>query len=293
LNRRNFIKSTAIVSAVALFFNKPILAEIGPKHPIYKPDPSTWKNNEVNIAWIGHSTVLINFYGKIVLTDPVLFEQVGIPLFNYKIGPVRATLPALDINEMPKPDVILISHAHMDHMDYQTLEAMTKKFPNQIDCITASHTKDIIENLNWKSLNEIDWNEKIVLDDITFTAIEVVHNGWRYPGEKDRSKGDKDGRSYNGYIIERLEKKVFFAGDTAFTDKFKALNRDSIDVAIFPIGGYIPKYYYHCNPEEALIMADEYIGARYFIPIHADTFEEKSELDKPLKWLKQIHKLLN
>ena len=124
--------------------------------------------------------------------------------------------------------------------------------------------------------------------EIKFTGVEVVHNGWRYPGEKDRSNGDMDGRSYNGYIIERLGKKIFFAGDTAFNENFEKLKNENIDIAIIPVGGYVPKYYYHCNPEEALKMADELINAKYFVPIHANTFDDKSELDKPLKWLKQI-----
>ena len=281
-------KITIILFAGILFINELTFSAIVPEKVFYKPNPANWKSNELNIAWIGHATVLINLYGKIILTDPVLFEQVGIPVFNYKIGPQRAVLPALDINEIPKPDVILISHAHMDHMDYQTLEAITKKYPNQIDCITAANTKDVIEDLSWKSLTEIDWNKEFNLNEIKFTGVEVVHNGWRYPGEKDRSNGDKDGRSYNGYIIERLGKKIFFAGDTAFNEKFKELKNEKIDIAIIPVGGYVPKYYYHCNPEEALKMADEYINAKYFIPIHANTFEEKSELDKPLKWLKKI-----
>jgi len=288
LKRNKIIKNAAILFAEILFINKLMFGEIDPEHAFYKPDPASWKNNELNIAWIGHATVLINFYGKIILTDPALFAQVGIPVFNYKVGPSRAVFPALDIDEIPKPDVILISHAHMDHMDYETLEAITKKYPNQIECITASHTKDVIEDLRWKSITELDWNEELILNEIKFTGVEVVHNGWRYPGEKDRSNGDKDGRSYNGYILERSGKKIFFAGDTAFNEHFKELKKENIDIAIIPVGGYVPKYYYHCNPEEALKMADEFIGAKYFIPIHANTFEEKSELDKPLKWLKKI-----
>jgi L-ascorbate metabolism protein UlaG (beta-lactamase superfamily) len=289
LNRRSFFKIAAVVTAGSFLFNEKLFAESNLKYLLYKPDPAKWKNDEINIAWIGHATVLINFYGKIILTDPALFAQVGIPLVKYKLGPKRAVLPALELDEIPKPDVVLISHAHMDHMDYETLEALTNRFPDSVNCITAKNTKDIIDDLQWKSLIELDWTEKIFLDDISFTGIEVVHNGWRYPGEKDRSSGNViDGRSYNGYVIERKNRKIFFGGDTAFTEKFKTLKNENIDIAIFPIGGYVPKFYYHCNPKEALIMADEFICAKYFVPIHAKTFEEKDELDKPLKWLNEI-----
>jgi len=287
LNRRSFVKIAASIAAGSFIFGKELFAD-SIKDPLNKPEPANWKNDEINIAWIGHATILINFYGKIILTDPVLFSQVGIPFFEYKFGPKRAVMPALDLDEIPKPDLILISHAHMDHMDYETLKAITKKFPDSINCITAASTKDVVEDLKWKSLIELDWNDEIIVDEIKLKGIEVVHNGWRYPGEKDRSTGNIEGRSYNGYIIEYNNKKIFFGGDTAFTEKFKNLKNEKIDIVILPVGGYVPKYYYHCNPEEALKMADEFIGGKYFIPIHAATFEEKDEIDKPLKWLKEI-----
>ena len=267
---------------------KSITIKKEPQNSKNKPNPSLWRDDELNIAWIGHATVLINIYGKIILTDPAMLARVGVNFLGLVYGPLRDTYPALEISEIPKPDIILISHAHMDHMDYNTLREITLRFPNQINCITAMHTKDVIDDLSWKSLIEIDWNEEIEIEEVKIKAIEIVHNGWRYPGEKDRSNGDKNGRSYNGYILERFGKKIFFAGDTAFTDKFKALKSENIDIAIMPVGGYVPKWYYHCNPEEALIMASEFISAKYFIPIHTKTYDGDDELERPLQWLKEI-----
>ena len=233
MNRRSFVKIAASIAAGSFIFGKELFAD-SIKDPLNKPEPANWKNDEINIAWIGHATILINFYGKIILTDPVLFSQVGIPFFEYKFGPKRAVMPALDLDEIPKPDLILISHAHMDHMDYETLKAITKKFPDSINCITAASTKDVVEDLKWKSLIELDWNDEIIVDEIKLKGIEVVHNGWRYPGEKDRSTGNIEGRSYNGYIIEYNNKKIFFGGDTAFTEKFKNLKNEKIDIVILP-----------------------------------------------------------
>lgn len=76
MKRRNFLKRLIALSVGAFF-----LPEIAGQNngtqaatlPAYKPDPSKWKSDEINIAWIGHATVLINFYGKIILTDPVLY----------------------------------------------------------------------------------------------------------------------------------------------------------------------------------------------------------------------------
>ena len=287
MNRKDFIKQITLATGGAIFITDKVLAERAPKFPLYKPEPENWKDSELNIAWIGHSTMLINLYGTIVLTDPVLFDRVGVEFMGLTYGPIRYTYPALDKNEMPRPDIILISHAHMDHMDYRTLKFLTEKFKDQIICITAANTKDVINDLRWKNLYELDWNKNLDLYKTSFTGIEVKHNGWRYPFEMDRPDYN-NGRSYNGYVIEKYGSKIFFAGDTGFTDKFKSLKEDKIDIAIFPIGGYVPKKHYHCNPEEALIIADEYINAKYFIPMHCKTFDTDNELERPLIWMNEI-----
>jgi L-ascorbate metabolism protein UlaG (beta-lactamase superfamily) len=233
-----------------------------------KPVPSEWKDDEINIAWIGHATILINFYGKIILTDPTFFEGVGLYISGFILGPRRATLPALTIDEIPQPDIVLISHAHMDHMDYKTLKAFTEMYPGKLDCITAFNTKDVIGDLQWKSLQEM-----------------------RYPGEKDRANGFvKDGRSYNAYILERSGKKILFGGDTTFMDKFKQHKNEAVDIAIVPIGGYNPMRSQHCTPEEALVMAEYHLGAKYFIPMHCKTFDSGKDLLEPLEWMKRSEK---
>lgn len=290
MKRRNFIKRFSALLLGVLFFpeitkqNNTVYAATP---PAYKPDPSKWKNDEINIAWIGHASVLINFYGKIILTDPVLYERVGLYFLGLTWGPSRFTHPALTIDEIPKPDLILLSHAHMDHMDYATLTDITEMYPGQIDCITAFNTMDVIENLKWQSLQEMDWGEEFELNGLKFKAIEVKHFGWRYPWERDRSRGYiHNGRSYNAYLIERNKSKIIFGGDTAWTESFKNYSQENVDIAIMPIGAYRPWKMNHCNPEEALIMADVHLKAKYFIPIHTKTFKQGTEpLLEPITWL--------
>jgi L-ascorbate metabolism protein UlaG (beta-lactamase superfamily) len=250
-----------------------------------RPDPNDWKNDEINIAWIGHSTILMNLFGTIIVTDPVLFEKIGLDIFGITIGQSRYSEPALEIGKFPCPDLILLSHAHFDHMDYKTLSSFTDMYPGKINCITAFNTSDVIADLNWKSLKELDWNEEYFLNDVKFSAIEVKHFGWRYPFERDRSRGYfKNGRSFNAYLIEKKGEKVLFGGDTAMTNKFIPFG--GIDIAIMPIGAYNPWKSNHCNPEEALKMAANDLKAKVFIPIHCHTFRQGLEpIDEPLKWL--------
>jgi Beta-lactamase superfamily domain len=82
-----------------------------------KPEPKKWSDTNVTFAWIGHATVLINFFGIKILTDPVLFPRIGIRLPGFTIGPKRLTAPALKFRELPRIDLILLSHAHFDHLD--------------------------------------------------------------------------------------------------------------------------------------------------------------------------------
>lgn len=292
MNRRKFIKRSFGITLAGLVVPSIVLkgSQLSLKdnfhYQVYKPSPSQWGDDEINIAWIGHSTVLMNIYGKIILTDPVLFNSIGFYVFGTTIGKTRATLPALDFDELPKPDIVLLSHSHMDHMDYKSLKELTDKFPNEIDCVTAYNTKDIIDDLNWKNLNELDWGKTILFDELKIKAIEVNHDGFRLPGERDRADGHMlEGRSYNGYILESYDKKILFAGDTAFTDRFMQYKIENIDVVIMPIGGYIPHHHRHCDPEEALIMASEHIGAKYFVPIHCNTFDGDEGFHTPIDWM--------
>ncbi len=294
-NRRKFIKKSFLASFGLLILPKFLLAKSNKQKMFMgeKPKPEKWSNNQINIAWIGHSTVLINFYGTIILTDPVMLNQIGLKVIGLTFGPKRIIPPALTIEELPRPDIVLLSHAHFDHTDYPTLKSITEKFPNKIEVVTAEQTKDVIYDLKWKSVSVIDWKETIEVSDINITAIETKHFGWRFPWEKDRSRGYKNGRSYNAYLLEKNNKSILFGGDTAMTDKYGIIKDKNIDIAIMPIGAYNPWKDVHCNPEEALIMAEN-IGAKYFIPIHCKTFRLGAEpYDEPIDWLKNSVKKYN
>lgn len=288
-SRRKFIK-TGFLSAIGALFVPGAFGQSEIKaYPVdlnYKPNPAEWNENELNIAWLGHSTMLINFYGKIILTDPVLFDRIGLYFFGGSIGPSRLTPPALTVDEIPKPDLILLSHAHMDHTDLPTLEAITDKYPNQIDLIVAYLCRDVIEDMSWRSITMLDWDEEANIQNIRIKAFEVAHFGWRFPWEKDRSRGYmKDGRSYNAYLIDYNGKKVLFGGDTRMTDKLDILKQENIEVALMPIGAYNPWKHAHCNPEEALQMTEAF-GAKTFIPMHCKTFQQgKEPFNEPIDWM--------
>jgi L-ascorbate metabolism protein UlaG (beta-lactamase superfamily) len=218
----------------------------------------------VTAAWLGHATVLLNFYGVTILTDPVLLDRVGADTICGTIGPKRLIRPALAPKQLPPVDLILLSHAHMDHFDPPTL----RRLGRAAEVVTAHDTLDLLAPLPFKSPRELRWGDKTRIatahGEVQVEAFEVKHWGarWRF----DRKRG------YNGYIISRGGKSILFGGDTALTSTFRELrSKGPFEMAIMPIGAYDPWILAHCSPEEAVRMAND-ARAKYFLPMHFSTF---------------------
>ena len=244
-----------------------------------KPEPSKWNDAQVTLAWLGHATVLINFLGITILTDPVLFPRIGIRLPGFTIGPKRLTAPALSFDELPKIDLVLLSHAHFDHLDLRTLGC----FDRTTRVITARATSDLLKRTRFLEVSELDWGNSKTFNtaagEIDITAFSVRH--WRARMQRDMYRG------YNGYLIEsrgRGRRRIIFAGDTAMTENFAVLRRHGpIDIAIMAIGAYNPWIHSHCTPEQAVQMA-EAAGAHFVVPVHHQTFRLSFEpLREPIQ----------
>lgn len=252
-----------------IFNDDPVL------EPRFHPEPSTWGDRTITAAWIGHSTILLNFFGVNIITDPVFSERIGLNIAGLlTIGPRRLVQPALTIDQLPHIDLILLSHAHFDHLDLPSL----KEFDRNIPLIMAKNTADVIEDLGFTTVYELDWGKWTRIGDLRVEALEVKHFGWRYPWEQDRSRGNMEGRSYNAYLLTRNQRHIVFGGDTAMHDHFKDLARRNITVelAMMPIGAYDPWIHAHASPEQALAMADQ-MGAFHVLPMHWRTFVQSEE----------------
>jgi len=233
-------------------------------NPPFTPAPHSWTAEGITAAWLGHSTVLLNFYGLTILTDPVLFRRVGADTCIGTIGAKRLVAPALSPAQLPPIDVVLLSHAHMDHLDFATLRAL----PGTPLAVTAQETSDLLENTRFRSVISLAWGQKTRLrsarGDIEIKAFEFEHRGarWKYDNH----------RGYNGYVLTREDKRIIFGGDTAWTSSFRRLRDEGpYELAIMPIGAYQPWVCSHCTPEQAVRMTND-AGAAYLLPIHFKTF---------------------
>ncbi len=220
----------------------------------------------MHAAWIGHSTVLLKIDGVTILTDPVFSRRVGIRVGPATLGIRRLVEPALSIRELPQIDVILLSHAHMDHFDIPSLRFLEGRGPT---VVTAAGTSDLLRVRRYRGVRELRWDESATAGPLTIRAFPVNHWGARMRTDTHRG--------YNGYTIEAGPHRVLFGGDTALTDSFRGLkNHRPYDLAIMPVGAYDPWIHYHCTPEQAWRMAND-AGFEFFLPVHHQTLRLSRE----------------
>ena len=135
--------------------------------------------------------------------------------------------------------------------------------------ITAAGTSDLLRVKRYRSVHELRWDDSCQVGPVKVRAFEVKHWG-------ARTRTDVH-RGYNGYLIEAGRHRIVFGGDTAYTDTFRKVRSSKpVDLAIMPIGAYDPWIHAHCNPEQALAMANQ-AGAEFVLPVHHQTFKLSSE----------------
>ncbi len=230
----------------------------------HKPDPASWRDDELTVAWLGHATVLINFYGTWLLTDPALRPRIGVQLGRtFTVGPRRLVQPALTARELPPLDAVLVSHAHMDHCDLGTL----RQLPCAAHAVVQRGNRDLVRRFG--RVSALAWGESVETGGARIEAIEVNHWGARKLTDKHRG--------YGGFLIEKHGRALVFGGDTAYTRAFASLRRRAkVVLAMLPIGAYDPYLFAHANPEQAWTMGRE-MGATYVLPMHHSTFRLSRE----------------
>ena len=241
-------------------------------------------SNELRITYVNHSTFLIQVDGINFLTDPVWSERTSPFTFA---GPKRMRPAGIKFEDLPKIDVVLLSHNHYDHLDLETMKKIFKA--NQPKVITPLGVKAFLELNNISGHGDMDWWDEVILtDSLTIQSVPAQH----FSG---RGMRDRDATLWCGYVIKRKNRNIYFAGDTGYNDKtFKAIGERCapIQVALIPIGAYKPQWFMspiHCSPEEAVKIHLD-VKTEISIADHYGTFpladdgedEAKEELLKAL-----------
>jgi L-ascorbate metabolism protein UlaG (beta-lactamase superfamily) len=243
----------------------------------HRPNPNAWPDRGLHAAWLGHTTVLLKIDGATIITDPVFSRRIGIDLGLFTLGLKRLVDPALLPDELPRIDLILLSHAHFDHFDIPSLRRLENRGTR---VVTAAKTSDLLRVHRYGSVHELGWGDRIAVGPLEIRALHVNHWGARMSNDVYRG--------YNGYTIESGRYRVIFGGDTSTTSAFRNLKTSRpYDLAIMPVGAYNPWIRYHCTPEQAWRMAKD-AGAEFFLPVHHQTFELSQEpYLEPIERLKE------
>ncbi len=220
------------------------------------------RSQELALTWIGHSTFLIQIGGYNILTDPIFGN---LPLFK-RIAP-----PGIAFQNLPPIDFVLISHNHRDHMDSATLKALFKYNPDITFLVPQGDAEWFIQR-GIKNVKEHMWWDAYLCTTgipLKLTFLPAFH--W-----SQRSILDFNTSLWGSWMIECYDKRVYFAGDTAYAPHFKAIGEEfsSIDIALMPIGPCEPRAamsYVHVSAEEAG-QAFLDLGAYHFIPMHWGTY---------------------
>jgi len=233
-------------------------------------------------TWIGHSTVLLQFGGLNVLTDPV-FSQRAFPV--QWIGPRRVMNPGLPIHQLPALDVVLLSHNHYDHLDKPAAKWIASTHP-QATWIVPLGVARCIRRWGARHIIELDWWQHADINGFAVTATPARHFSGRGPHDRNRSL-------WCGYAFAKEGRRALFVGDTAYHPEFEAIGAKlgPFDFVMVPIGAYDPRWFMHVvhvDPEEAVRLYQDLVRPHPGMPpplmlgIHWGTFRLTDEpMDEP------------
>jgi L-ascorbate metabolism protein UlaG (beta-lactamase superfamily) len=238
-----------------------------------KPPPEVM-GSELRVTMINHSTLLLQQSGFNILTDPIWSLRAS-PLAW--IGPRRRRQPGVRWEDLPRIDIVLLSHNHYDHLDLPTLRRLAGRGQSQF--VVPTGVARLLRSQGIGPVHELDWGESLRHGPATIHSVPAYHFSARGMFDLNRTL-------WCGYVIEANDRMIYFAGDTAFAGHFAQIREKfgSPHLALLPIGAYEPRWFMspvHMAPDEA-VRAHEILAAKTSIAIHHGTFQLTDEsLDTP------------
>lgn len=229
----------------------------------------------VSVTFINHATTLIQIDSVNILTDPVYSNRAS--PFSF-IGPKRVKLPGVKFEDLPKIDIVIISHNHYDSFDVKTIEKLIKRDNPKI--LFGLGNSYYLNKKYHQNIVELDWQDEFRFKDLTFTFLPAKH--W-----SKRSLLDTNKSLWGSFAIVG-SRKIYFAGDTGYSRHFQDIQQQFgyFDLSLIPIGAYEPRWFMkhaHINPEES-VKAHLELNSKQSIGIHFGTFQLTNEkIDDPVK----------
>jgi len=241
-------------------------------HPPDRP-PARVDGPALRVSFAGHASFLLQGNGLNLLTDPVWSDRASPFSFT---GPKRRNAPGIAFDDLPRIDVVLVSHGHYDHLDLDTL---TRLWERDRPLVVAPLGQDATMRGHHPAMQvtTADWDDVVPLPRGATATLEPVHH-W-----SARGLGDRNRALWAGFVVKGMGADLFFAGDTGF-DGGKPFRRvaerhGALDLALLPIGAYEPRWFMapqHINPAEA-VEGFGLLGARQALGYHWGTFPLTNE----------------
>lgn len=226
----------------------------------------------MRVTMVGHATVLLQVAGLNILTDPVWSDRCSPVPF---VGPLRVNPPGIRFDDLPRIDLVLLSHNHYDHMDAPTLRLLRQKH-DPLVLTPLGNGRIMTSAVPGLRVAEHDWGDMVEFGPARI-HFEPVHH-W-----SARGVGDRRMALWAGFVVETPAGKVYHVGDTGFHDGINyrdaAARHGAFRLAILPIGAYEPRWFMkaqHQNPEEA-VAGMQLAGAAYAVGHHWGTFQLTNE----------------
>jgi L-ascorbate metabolism protein UlaG (beta-lactamase superfamily) len=240
--------------------------------------PACAEGNELRVTLINHSTLLLQPCGVNILTDPIWSRRAS--PFTW-IGPSRRREPGVRWEDLPRIDIVLVSHNHYDHLDLATLHWLAARGESRF--VVPVGVGRLLRSRNIGPVHELDWGESLSLAPVTIHSVPALHFSARGIFDRNRTL-------WCGYVIGAADRTVYFAGDTAFGDHFAQIRKrfGASRLALLPIGAYEPRWFMspsHMAPDDA-VRAHQILGAQTSIAIHHGTFQLGDDaIDTPKRFL--------
>lgn len=214
------------------------------------------------VTWLGHASVLMEMGGIRVLTDPALTPRVAHLRRHHHI----------DVPAIGTPDLVLISHVHMDHLHVPSL----RLFGTDVRLIVPAGAAALLRRRGFRNVAETEAGRTTTVGGLTIETVPAVHG--RRRGPHTRIAADAV-----GYILRAAEGSVYFPGDTDLFPEMASF--DDLDLALLPIWGWGSTLGEgHLDPERA-VGAAELIQPRLVVPIHWGTYSPLALRRGAPRWL--------
>lgn len=252
--------------------------------PLSRPDLAFLHANrrEPSLTWIGHATLLVQIGGLNVLTDPHFSDRAFAVQW---MGPKRRVPLTVKLDELPPIDVVVISHAHYDHLDETTVEALVKQPGGAPLFAVPLGLERWLEARGARRVLAFDWWQTVHVAGIELHFVPARHWSARTPFDRNTSL-------WGGWVLRTKDFSFYFAGDTGYSRDFVEIGErfGGFDLAAIPVGAYLPRWFMkdqHVDPDEAVRIHLD-VRARQSVGIHWGSFELTDEpLDAPIGELAQ------